>query len=189
MISTRLATLADVPAAARTLALAFADYPWTRWSVPAEDHDARLEELQALYLAHAVGWGVVLVDDAVTAVAAVLPPDAPAPSDEVQARVAELHGDRLERLLGVAKPERPEGAWDFATLGVRPDRRGAGLGSAVLTDALTLVAERAPDAPVALETSDVRNVRLYEGHGFAVTAHTDVPDGPDVFSMVRAPAR
>ncbi|NKX92591.1 GNAT family N-acetyltransferase [Sanguibacter hominis ATCC BAA-789] len=189
MTSTRLATLADVPAAARTLALAFADYPWTRWTVPEEDHEARVEDLQALYLAHAVSCGLVLVDDDVTGVAAVLPPDAPDPPDEVQARVAELHGDRLERLISVPTPERPEGAWDFATLGVRPDRRGVGLGSAVLTEVLALVAERAPDAPVALETSDVRNVRLYERHGFAVTAHTDVPDGPDVFSMVRTPAR
>lgn len=189
MSSTRLATIDDVPAAARTLALAFADYPWTRWTVPADDHAARLEELQALYLGYAVRHGLVLVDDALAAVAALLLPDAPAPPDAVQARVAELHGDRLERVLGVETPGRPAGAWDFATLGVRPDRWGGGLGSTVLAAALVLVGEKDPSAAVALETSDPRNVRLYERHGFAVTAHIEAPGGPDVFSMLREALR
>lgn len=77
-------------------------------------------------------------------------------------------------------------------MGPRDARRaarplGGGLGSAVLADALALVAKRAAGAAVSLETSDPRNVRLYERHGFAVTAHTAVPDGPDVFSMLREP--
>lgn len=185
--SIRRADLAHVPAAAAVLATAFADYAWTRWSVPAAGFAARLEELQALYLAHAVEHGLVLVSGDAHAVAALLPPDAPAPAIAVQERVAELHGDRLPALLDLALPERPAGAWDLATLGVRPEQRGRGLGAAMISAALALTGADSPGCAVALETSDDRNVRLYERHGFVTTARTEVPGGPVVFSMVRWP--
>lgn len=180
----RHATTHDLPAAARTLAVAFADYPWTRWSVPADDHDRRLEDLQGLYLAHALAHGMVLVDDDVHGVLALLPPDAPRPDADVQDRVAALHGDRLAGLASVALPARSPDAWELATLGVHPSHRGAGLGSALVVAAL---ASAGSSAPVALETSDARNVRLYERHGFVVTARTAVPRGPQVWSMERRP--
>lgn len=46
-----------------------------------------------------------------------------------------------------------------------------------------MIDERA--AAVALETSDERNVRLYQRLGFGIDATTDIPDGPVVFSMSR----
>lgn len=186
-MTARPASPPDVPAAARVLAAAFADYPWTRWTVPADDHERRLEELQALYLAHALEVGVVLVDDAseVRAVVALLPPDAPEPAPAVQERVVALHGDRLAVLADVALPPAPDDAWTLATLGVHPDHRGAGLGTALAEAGLAAAAERGATA-VALETSDERNVRLYERLGFAVTARTELADGPVVWSMTHA---
>lgn len=184
----RRAVAADVPGAAATLAAAFADYAWTRWSVPADDHAARLREIQTLYLEHALAHGVVLVSDDLRAAGALLPARAPAPEGAAMERIAELHGERLAALMGVELPRRPSGAWDLATLGVHPDARGRGLGSAVIDAALGVVAAEDPGALVALETSDERNVRLYERHGFVATARTRVPDGPIVVSMTRAPA-
>ncbi|MFI9642341.1 GNAT family N-acetyltransferase [Micromonospora sp. NPDC051925] len=184
----RRATALDLPSAARTLAVAFHEYSWTRWSVPADDYPRRLEQLQALYLGHALEHGFVLVDDDRQAVAAFLPPDAPAPGEELQARVADLHGDRLAALMAAELPSRPKGAWDLATVGVHPDRRGAGLGSAVTAAGLALVDESGDPNGIALETSDERNVRLYERLGFAVTARTTIEGGPLVYSMYR-PAR
>ncbi|WP_418058569.1 hypothetical protein [Pimelobacter simplex] len=46
--------------------------------------------------------------------------------------MAELHGDRLPALLDLVLPARPAGAWDVATLGVRPEQRGRGLGAAMI---------------------------------------------------------
>jgi hypothetical protein len=46
----RPATPDDVPDAADVLADAFADYPWTRWTVDADDHGERLRPLHHLYL-------------------------------------------------------------------------------------------------------------------------------------------
>jgi hypothetical protein len=40
----RAAALDDVPAAADALADAFAEYPWTRWTVDADEDTRRLTE-------------------------------------------------------------------------------------------------------------------------------------------------
>lgn len=183
----RRASSPDLSAAAQTLARAFSDYPWTRWSVPATDHGRRLEQLQAVYLGYALDHGLVLVDEDVTAVAAFLPPDAPDLSEDAQRRVAELHGDRLAVLLSADVPTPPPDAWTLATLGVEPGSRGAGLGSALLKAGVAEIARRDGAASIALETSDARNVRLYERHGFVPTARTVIPGGPIVYSMSRAP--
>ena len=49
-------------------------------------------------------------------------------------------------------------------------------------DALNEIADRG-GKQVVLDTSDPRNVRLYERHGFHVAAHTPGTDGPPVWTM------
>ncbi|KZM35199.1 acetyltransferase (GNAT) family protein [Oerskovia enterophila] len=183
--SIRTATSHDLPAAARTLSVAFADYPWTRWTIPDDDYAHRLEELQSLYLSHAIEHGLVLVDAHGRGAVAVLPSSAPPLADDLQRQVRELHGDRLEALLAADLPAHPVPSWELATLGVRPEARGAGLGSALVDAVVAEVGRLDPGCTIALETSDDRNVRLYEGRGFFVTAHTSTADGPAVHSMQR----
>ncbi|WP_341395336.1 GNAT family N-acetyltransferase [Arthrobacter sp. G119Y2] len=178
----RSATAADLPQAARTLALAFDRYPWTRWSIPADRYEARLEELQTLYLKHALCHGLVLIDEEVRGVGAFLPPDTPEPGGDTQARIAELLGNRLEILMGLQLPSLPSDAWNLATLGVHPGSAGKGLGSAIISEGLRQIDGI---GPVGLETSDERNVQLYERHGFTITATTHIPGGPSVYSMRR----
>lgn len=178
----RPATAADLPQAARTLALAFDRYPWTRWSIPADHYEARLEELQTLYLKHALCHGLVLVDEEVRGVGAFLPPGTPEPEGATQARIAELLGDRLKILMGLQLPSLPSDAWNLATLGVHPGSAGKGLGSAIISEGLRQIHG---SGSVGLETSDERNVQLYERHGFTITATTRIPGGPAVYSMRR----
>ncbi|AOS61681.1 GNAT family N-acetyltransferase [Actinoalloteichus hymeniacidonis] len=179
----RLAAVADLDPAARVLAGAFETYPWTRWALPEDGYLARLEEAQRLYLAHALEHGIVLVDEPVRAVAAFLPPGAPAPTERIQQRVADLHGSRLTALTGLSLPEAPAGSWTLETVGVEVAHQGAGLGTAVISEGLALVDKRGD--PIALETSDERNVSLYQRLGFTTTATTRIPDGPIVYSMNR----
>lgn len=184
-IPLRDALPADVPAAAGTLATAFDDYPWTRWSIPEDHYAERLEELQSIYLEHALTSGIVLVSERPDGVAALLRPHSPAPADAAQARVVHLLGERLDASLAAELPPRPPEAWELATLGVHPSARGKGIGSALLVEGLRRV--DATGGSCALETSDPRNVELYSRHGFTVTATTQIPDGPVVHSMLRAP--
>lgn len=183
-VAPRRATAADVPAAARVLADAFDGYAWTDWVLPPDGRHARLVEVQGLYLSHAVAHGLVLVadgGDGPLGVVALVPVDVPPPDEAVWRRVAELHGDRIERLGAVEPIEAPAGAWTLAALGVVPAARGAGLGSRLVAAAHDAVG----DVPVVLDTSDPRNVALYGRHGYRVVARTDVPDGPSVWSMLR----
>lgn len=180
---------ADLDAAAHTLAAAFESYAWTRWSIPADDYPVRLQRLQRLYLGHALEHGIVLVGGIgagdVDGVIAVLSPSAPAPSDALQAQVAELHGARLAVVAAADTPPLPDGVWNLATLGVHPEAQGHGLGAALIGAALAEVDASRMTADTALETSDDRNVRLYERAGFTVTATTQIPDGPTVYTMLR----
>lgn len=81
-------------------------------------------------------------------------------------------------------PDEPH--WYLAVLGVRPELAGRGLGGALLAAGLGRVdAER---MPAYLESSNARNVPLYERHGFEVTADHRLPDGPVLTYMWR-PAR
>lgn len=59
----RIADSSDLDAAARVLAAAFDAYPWTRWLIPHDGYANRLEQIQRLYLSHALEHGIVLVDD------------------------------------------------------------------------------------------------------------------------------
>lgn len=169
--------------AATVLAEAFSLYPWTVWSIPSDGYADRLEELQRLYLAHALAHGLVFVDDDVNSVSAFVPPHAPALAADVEERIGWLHGDRLEALMGLALPPAPEAAWSLATVGVRPAFQGSGLGSAVTLAGLRVLDELA--VPAALETSDERNVRLYKRLGFSLDATTTIAAGPLVYSMSR----
>ena len=133
---------------------------------------------------HALRCGLVLVTEDVDGVVALLPPDAPAPPDVDQARIAELLGVRLTVLVFASFPLRRRAPGQLTTLGVHPGSWGRGCGSALLAGALQ-EADRAEARTVSLETSDPRNVALYERHGFDLTATTHIPDGPVVHSMVR----
>ncbi|WP_110589040.1 GNAT family N-acetyltransferase [Microbacterium suaedae] len=169
----------DLAAAADTLAAAFEHYPWTRYVIPESGYADRLRELQGLYLDYAHTHGLVAVTVDRDGVIAVLPPEAPAPGQGVIDRILELHGDRAARL---EHTEPPPHAWRLETLGVRPDSQGRGYASALITFAVREVAQRGGSL-IALETSDPRNVRLYERHGFVIDAQRDDPERPPIWRL------
>ncbi|WP_323744392.1 GNAT family N-acetyltransferase [Pseudoclavibacter sp. VKM Ac-2888] len=91
-------------------------------------------------------------------------------------------GDRLDPVFGVELPPRLEKSWDLATIGVRPEQAGQGLGSRLLEECLRQVAT-SPSPRISLETSAERNVSLYRRHGFEVSHETQIADGPLVYTM------
>ncbi|QEU83758.1 GNAT family N-acetyltransferase [Streptomyces viridosporus] len=176
---TRLATIEDLAPAVETLTIAFMNYPWTRWVIPEDDYAKRLRGLQGLYLRHALQHGVVFVTQGHAGAAALLPPNAAEPSKSTVEQIIALHGERIGRLTD---SQSATGAWTLETLGVRPSHQGRGLGSALIAHALHDVSRRGAKE-VRLETSDARNVRLYERHGFQVMSRTDSGGGPAVWAM------
>jgi GNAT superfamily N-acetyltransferase len=88
-----------------------------------------------------------------------------------------------EALLAVERLHPTEPHWYLAVLGVRPERTGRGLGGALLAAGLERVDR--DGLPAYLESSNPRNVPLYERHGFEVVVEHWLPDGPLLTCMRR----
>ncbi|AXB47721.1 GNAT family N-acetyltransferase [Amycolatopsis albispora] len=73
-------------------------------------------------------------------------------------------------------------------IGVLPNHRGFGLGSALLRDKLDRA--DAAELPVYLEASSTRNRALYRRHGFESSGDPiRFPDGPEIYPMWREPRK
>ncbi|MBA3810105.1 MAG: GNAT family N-acetyltransferase [Caulobacteraceae bacterium] len=74
--------------------------------------------------------------------------------------------------------------WYLPMIGVDPARQGRGVGSALLKETLKEVDQAR--LPAFLESSNPRNMPLYERHGFEVLGEIKVADFPTLWPMLRA---
>jgi GNAT superfamily N-acetyltransferase len=183
-------TLAEVDreAATATLVTAFAADPVTRWTL---SEPAAFLTLFPLVLHHmggaAFGSGSAYAAWDMRAVALWLPPgvapdlealgqalaefglEGPEEAPEFFARMAEMH------------PHEPH--WYLPFIGVDPAAQGRGLGSALMQAALADV--DASGLPAYLESTNPRNVPLYERFGFRVVGEIQVGASPVMHPMWR----
>ena len=196
-IAIRRAEMTDLDAASGVLGRAFADYPWTRWTVDPDDHVRRVTELQRLALEclglpYGQVW-VAVVDGDLGAVSVWMDSRVTVPADvseEMKPRVAELEGSRHEASLSAesavagSRPEEPH--YYLAVVGTDPSVRRRGLAAGVIRPGLA--ASDADGIPSFLHTSAESNVAWYSKLGFDVTGHQQVDEGgPDVWAMSRRP--
>lgn len=87
--------------------------------------------------------------------------------------------------MGESHPD--ERHWYLPMIGVEPFAQGTGLGGALMRHA---VARADEDGALAyLESSNPRNISLYERHGFEVMGEIQIGEGPLVTPMTRRPHR
>ena len=194
-VTVRRATARDIDAACAVLADAFADSPWTRWTVDADRHGERIEALQRLAMERlALPFGEVWVACeglVIVGVAMWMPPNVEVPADVllgVDPIQEELEGARheasrtAEAAAAHLRPAEPH--YFLGTVGVRRNRQRRGIGAALLQPVLGRAVAEA--AWVYLETSTLENVAFYERLGFTVTGEQEIPDaGPHVWAMMR----
>ncbi len=197
-IEVRRATDDDIPALAGVLSRAFSTDPPMNWVF--RDDETRLGRIEALFrialtelfLPH----GDVFTTADLAGVAIWDAPGAWRTPDGATAKMAPQYleamlPDELDRLftfLGMmedAHPDDPE-HWYLGVLAADLDRQGQGIGSACM--APKLAEADAAGLPAYLESSNEKNVPLYERNGFRVVGVLDLPeDGPPLWRMWRDP--
>lgn len=190
-VEVRSATSQDQTAVIGVITLAFSSDPMARWALP--DPGAYLEVMPDFARAFGGGGfehGTVHIVDGNMAAAMWLPPGVH-PDGERMAALVEQYTppDRLDDMnrvfeqMGTYHPEEP--CWYLPLIGVDPAQQGKGCGSALLRYAL----ERCDREGVVayLESSNPRNIPLYERHGFEIMGSIQSGSSPTVVPMLRRP--
>lgn len=179
-----------------TLADAFSDDPVFQWLLPDDNRERRgvtfFTSIARSYLRkdkHAF-----IAGDGAGAALWAKPGEWRLPQSEVLRETGpsiKAFGRNLPRALRLLMqveglhPKEPD-HWYLGYLGTRCDSQGRGIGSAMLREVLT-EADSAR-TPAYLESSNERNLTLYERHGFAVIhSFAALGKGPTIYRMWREP--
>lgn len=177
--------------AVSTLTLAFADDPAVRWMYPDDGSYRRYFPVFArAFGGRAFEAGTAFQVDAFRGVSLWLPPgvhpDDEAVVDLITRSVPERGREALFSMfeqMGAYHPAEPH--WHLPLVGVVPEAQGRGFGSALLHR--TLARCDVEGTPAYLESSNVRNIPLYQRLGFEVLGTIQVGTSPPVTPMLRRP--
>ena len=190
-LDVRTANDTDKDTVIGVITLAFSTDPMARWTFP--DPAGYLAVMPAI--ADAFGGNAFrqrtahLIDGGMGA-AMWLPPGV-APDADRLAALMEQHApsDRIADMMQIFEqmdtvhPSDP--CWYLPLIGVDPAHQGRGCGSALLRHALAQCDR--DGAPAYLESSNPRNVPLYQRHGFEIIGTIQVGSSPTLVPMLRRP--
>lgn len=187
-----IATTQEAAAVVALLTLAFARDPANRWTWPqARTYLEAFPRFVRAYGGAAFALGTAArIGEA--AAALWLPPGASSDEPTIDALMeataagdARRDGPEAMRRMLCYRPR--EAHWYLPMIGVDPLHQGQGLGSALLRHA-TARCDR-DGLPAFLESSNPRNVPLYQAHGFEVLGRIQVGGSPTFVPMLRRPRR
>jgi ribosomal protein S18 acetylase RimI-like enzyme len=188
-VEVRAASDREQQAVIDVMTLAFSTDPMARWTYPdPATYLAIMPEMVRAFGGNAFAHGTVHVVDGGAAAAMWLPPGVQPDAERLVALTdehapRERQGDMTQvfEQMGRFHPEEP--CWYLPLIGVDPASQGRGYGSALLRHALVQVDR--DKAPAYLESSNPRNVPLYERHGFEALGSIQVGSSPTVVPMLR----
>ena len=193
--SVRKASLDEEPDLSAALAEAFLDDPVFSWAFPDMERRARrLAPFFSLFVETLFTYDETYTDEGLGSAALWVPPgEKPTPEEaeeELGAQMEEIAGEDAERLFEVSKlidEHHPPGSYYFLQfMGVEPERRGRGIGSALLRVMLERCDRESQWA--YLDATSERNKRLYERHGFVAEGEYSPEGGPPLWPMWREPS-
>jgi ribosomal protein S18 acetylase RimI-like enzyme len=193
LLETKILAASDTEknGALATLAAAFADDPAVRWMYP-DNAQFRLDfpGFAEAFGGRAFAAGTAHVSDGFQGAALWLPPgtepDEDALMGHIERTATSVDQDTLFAVFDEMGNHHPEGPhWYLPLIGVVPAAQGRGIGSALLRHALA-AADR-DRLPAYLESSNARNIPLYQRHGFALLGTIRHGDCPPIFPMLRKP--
>jgi ribosomal protein S18 acetylase RimI-like enzyme len=178
-------------AALALMTTAFADDPAVRWMYPEpqqyQDHFPNFIEA---FAGKAFECGTVNYSPDFTGAALWLPPhvqpDEAVVAGVLQRSVAEEKLPEVFSLLeqmGTFHPTEPH--WYLPMLGVGPGNQGRGIGSTLLAKAIARCDREY--LPAYLESTNPRNISLYERFGFSSIGRIQTQSSPPIIPMLRPP--
>jgi ribosomal protein S18 acetylase RimI-like enzyme len=185
----KLMTTADEGPVIDTVVLAFAADPVARWSWP-ESHQylASMPQMARAFGGRAFASKGAHATDGYAGAALWLPPgvapDEDALGEIVQRTVADSIRPNVLAVfeqMAVYHPHEPH--WYLPLIGVDPIHQGKGHGDALMTYALEQCDR--DHLPAYLESTNPRNISLYQRHGFEVMGTIQVGSSPPLVPMLR----
>ncbi len=197
LATVRLATPADATTIVETLTDAFHNDP--TWSFAFDDPAQRPRQYRrwwGLFVEGALRYDATWLADDGAAVAMWIPPGGEELSAEQAERIEpllrEIAGDRADLILSAldlfdAAHPHDEPHYYLTMFGTRSDRRGEGLGMALLRHCLAEIDGR--HLPAYLESSNAANNHRYEAVGFVRHGEFTMPGGGPTVTTMWRPAR
>lgn len=185
------ASSSDQVSIVHTVVLAFAGDPMTRWCWrDARQYLANMPNFTLAFGGAAFVEKSAHCTDDRGGAALWLPPDV-GPDEETMAQIVEdtvpdsIRGELYGVMEKMAEYHPREPHWYLPLIGVDPAHQRKGYGSALLGYALEQCDR---DRQLAyLESSNPRNIPLYERHGFRAIGEIQVGTSPRMVPMVRTP--
>ncbi len=188
-VAVKIADAGDEDRVFDAIVAAFADDPVVRWSFPDEAvYRAHFPAFAQAFAGEAIPEGSAYVTGDLSGAALWLPPGT-GPDEEAmaaivmsiktEAELAEIFA--LMEEMGQYHPHEPH--WYLPLFGVAPAMQGKGYGSALL--AASLERFDAEGVPAYLEATSLRNVPLYERHGFVSLGTIQAGSSPPLVPMLR----
>lgn len=183
-----LAQTADRWAAISTILLGFASDPFVRWLCPHAQSYLQFADAFNAFGGRAFENESAFIADKNLGAALWLPPLIESDSEnflsEIEKHVAAERQEILFQILEKFEDYHPtEACWYLPLIAVDPAHQGKGIGSELMKAAMFKVDEN--NMPSYLESSNPRNVSLYERYGFEVMGQIQIGDAPIIQPMYR----
>jgi len=172
-----------------TVVLGFATDPMTRWVWPdPSDYLRIMPQFVRAFGGRAFEHGTAYISEDARAAALWLPPGVEPDEAAMGAVMAqslrpEITDDIGHMLQGMAKHHPREPHWYLPLIAADPNWTGQGLGASLMKHALRRCDEEG--IPAYLESSNPRNISLYERHGFRIIGKIQHGYSPTLTPMLR----
>ena len=174
-------------AAVNTLLLAFSVDPFQRYLMP---NSSVFLKNSAIWFNNAASQSIsinaLLGTNDHSGVAIWFPPDYTVEFDAIEETLNDLPENSKKDIFRYFKEfevSKPKDAWYLEYLGVDPNNHSRGLGSLILKKSLEKIDRLHQSA--YLESSNPRNMTLYERHGFETIKKIQFGEGPPMHTMYR----
>lgn len=181
----------DQQAVVDVITLAFSADPIARWSLPdPKTYLAVMPEVVRAFGGNGFTLGSAYCTEGYAGAALWLPPGVGPDAERLAALMQDHAPDgvlpdlmAVFEQMSVYHPHGPH--WYLPLIGVDPVRQNQGHGSALMRHALRRCDE--DRLPAYLESSNPRNISLYQRHGFEIIGTIRVGSSPPVVPMLREP--